>query len=77
MTDQREMVTRSRLAQLLDDEADLAAKTGRDAARDIRAGDDPRNVIYPNVVWGGDQRSRRNVDLFGRVKDGEVTVVDD
>lgn len=66
-----------RLAQLLDDEADLAAKTGRDAARDIRAGDDPRKVIYPNTVWGGDQRSLRNVDLFQRIKKGEVTVLDD
>jgi hypothetical protein len=80
VADQRETITRWRLAELLDQEGDAAAQTAvklaGDAANDIRAGDDQRKVIYPNIAWGG-LRSRRNVELFQRVKHGEVRVVDD
>jgi hypothetical protein len=80
MADQPQTITRSRLAQLLDDEADLATRTvvqlARDAANDIRAGDDPLKVVYPNTAWDH-HRSRRNVQLFSQIKNGSVRVVED
>ncbi len=79
-TPKKKNITRSRLAELLDDEAEqaatLAPKPARDAAKDIRAGHDALRVVYPNTVWGG-ERSRRNCQMFQWVKTGQVTVVDD